>query len=474
MPFQKLCQANPLSQALPLYAKSLQCHSGHMHPDQIQLRKLNDRIGEAESDGDYRFFEQHLAPAFAMSRASGATETRDTFIDNLTKGPPRHTLDQSITLLENRAVVDCLVEVDGNQYANHRIFVRLSKHSAWKLLAWANELQGSTGQRPPREASRVQPMPHVYGLKSYKTWKEDPKTPYLGDQKRASGTESLQDEIEPVESYRDLAKIAAFLAVMNKNLTLLFRGQTRDYPLLPTLHRERWPDEETAFGNLAKNRQQYWQSLPDIEEKAIDVLRGIGMPRRAHLVHRNFGYARWAVIQHYELWPTPMLDFSTSLRVAATFALGPKETSGPEEEGKSDETSTKEGYLYITGTRKLRSDLMPLEKDDTAERSDGILSIRLNAVCPPSAARPHLQDGVLLGLYPHDDRAVLDPLSNNFQNRLIAKIKLTDTGEFWTTDFPCLTKDALLPSVDPLKDALRDAIGLPPEKWIGGTNPPTP
>jgi hypothetical protein len=105
---------------------------------------------------------------------------------------------------------------------------------------------------------------------------------------------------------------------------------------------------------------------------------------------------------------------------------------------------------------------MTLASDDTAERSDGILRIRLNAVCPPNAVRPHLQHGVLLAKYPHDDHAVLDPQSNDFQDRMIAKIPLIDEGKFWTPDFPCLTENALLPAIDPLNDDLRSAVGLHP------------
>lgn len=424
-----------------------------MNEDLSGLSDLNMRIGEAESAGDYAFFESHLAPAFAMSRANGTCETRDTFLDNLRASPSRSTKILSISLLgANRAAVTCLVGLDGELYENQRIFVRQSPNSSWQLLSWANELHGSSTVRPPRGASRMKAIPNVYGSESWTAWndrrkKGDGSERYLGDTKHASGSPVPVLEFG---SYRELADAVAFLAVMNKNLTLLFRGQTRDFKLLPSMHRSSWPVNATddRKGNLDAGRLEYWARLRGIEQEVVPVLRQHGLPRHRHIEDPQIRYARWAVIQHYELWPTPMLDFSSSLRVATSFAFGP-------------EPRRKEGYLYVTGSRKLRSDLMPLHYDDAVERSDGVLTIRLNSVCPPSAVRPHLQEGVLMGLYPFDGEASLDPSRSDFDPRVIAKFKLVDTGNFWTKDFDCHTKVALLPDADPLEHDLRISLGLP-------------
>ncbi len=111
-----------------------------MDADIENLHKLNMDIGVAESEGTVEFFRGLLATAFAMRRASGTTDTRDTFICHVKQSNPRTTRDVSVTLLgKNRAAVNCIVEMQGRQYENFRLFIRETENTGWKLLAWANE-----------------------------------------------------------------------------------------------------------------------------------------------------------------------------------------------------------------------------------------------------------------------------------------------------------------------------------------------
>ncbi|MGM9474540.1 FRG domain-containing protein [Pseudarthrobacter sp. YS3] len=437
---------------------------------EAEIRKLGDLnrlIGIKEDARDRRFFEALLAPAFAISRASGANETRETFLDNVTlagTGSHRSTKVTSVNVLgHHRAAVDCLVELDGKKYENHRIFVRSSVDSSWKLLAWANEMVAADVS-----PTRLKEIHGVYGLGAWRKWKEveglrPEDWDNLSATKCDSGRTSLQEApSQAVERYEDLADIVSFLAVMNKNLTLLFRGQREDYPqLLPTLQRPTCPPDArwAVAGTMDANRAWYWNKLEGIEEKVREVLFEKGLPRWRHI--RDSRFARWAVIQHYELWPTPMLDFSTSLRVAATFAFGEPEDFNSGEHKISNPSAEKSGFLYITGVDRLQSDLMALPDNDAVERSNGLVTVRLNAVCPPRAVRPHLQEGVLVCRYPFDGDWMLDPGRNDFSSRLIAKIKLIDRGSFWSPDFPRLTKRALLPTVDQLGDDLCSRV-FPP------------
>jgi hypothetical protein len=93
----------------------------------------------------------------------------------------------------------------------------------------------------------MKPMTGVYGMESYNEWDRRLNTPGrpgirdVSDTKHDSGCPSLKEPFGPVKSYADLADIVSFLAVMNKNLTLLFRGQTGEHgPLLPSLLRNSW------------------------------------------------------------------------------------------------------------------------------------------------------------------------------------------------------------------------------------------
>jgi hypothetical protein len=133
--------------------------------------------------------------------------------------------------------------------------------------------------------------------------------------------------------------------------------------------------------------------------------------------------------------------------VAASFAFGL-------------DRDASEGFLYVVGVRRVRSDLMPLKGHDAHERTAGVLAIRLNAVCPPSAMRPHLQDGVLVGRYPFEAPGPEDARTNDAAPIVLATLKLVNHGSFWSRDFPIHRVGSLLPSErrDQLSRRLRGRV----------------
>lgn len=284
---------------------------------------------------------------------------------------------------------------------------------------------------------------HVYGLYSLEQWSErvggrGDAWKNLGDTKQPAST-IREREASPVHSFRELVRITSFLNVMNKNLTLLFRGQSDDFSLLPALERDHWDiPERSCRVDLRNDRAYYWRKLRDVEQAVRDVLMTERMPRWRPFV--NQPAARWAVIQHYEIWPTPLLDFTSSLRVAASFAL---------------EGERKNAFLYVVGVKNVRSDLMTL--DDIGAEANSTLAVRLNAVCPPNAQRPHLQEGILIGRHPFTEHHVGDTEGNDASAILVAKLALVnrDGTAFWDVDFPPYRKGSLLPGADPLLDELR-------------------
>jgi hypothetical protein len=115
-------------------------------PDDVdQLRELNIEIARAETRGDAAFFEELLAPAFAMRRADGKRlDDRAAFLAGVAESAERRTQVDSISFLGDcRALVECVVALDTpegeRRFHNVRVFVRESPQSPWKLLAWANE-----------------------------------------------------------------------------------------------------------------------------------------------------------------------------------------------------------------------------------------------------------------------------------------------------------------------------------------------
>jgi hypothetical protein len=154
-----------------------------------------------------------------------------------------------------------------------------------------------------------------------------------------------------------------------------------------------------------------------------------------------FREARWVVAQHYELWPTLLIDITPNLRIAANFALW---------------GGGNIGCLFVLA-------LPPSTNSVTFEADQHVVLARLQAVCPPIAKRPHYQDGFLVGRFPFMSPApnIIDAYPNRVSNlgrRLAARINLMDAdGEnngkyrksydrgFWSDDFPRMSESALMP-----------------------------
>lgn len=90
--------------------------------------------------------------------------------------------------------------------------------------------------------------------------------------------------------------------------------------------------------------------------------------------------------------PTPLLDVTGSLRVAGSFALGPKKEPPDEPSGKRHSAAGR-GFLYVLGFKHVISDIMSpdaaTEEFKIAQATNTspshLRAFRLNAVCPPDA-----------------------------------------------------------------------------------------
>lgn len=249
-----------------------------------------------------------------------------------------------------------------------------------------------------------------------------------------------------VSSYLELATLVAELQFRNSDHVLLFRGQSGDYKntkgntsLKPTLFRPMTKGNPNA-GRLLRR----FAALAEAESRLVKEyerasLLGLDRLRRQRIV-------RWSVLQHYEVCRTPLLDVTHSLRIAASFA-----THGAKHEA----------FIFVLGVPNLSGGI-------TASAEAGLQTVRLSSICPPSALRPHIQEGYLLGEYP--DLAGFDQKEHyyhyeiDFGRRLVAKFRIRPK-EFWRQDtFPLISKEALYPSeqADPLYDlALRVKRALP-------------
>lgn len=224
------------------------------------------------------------------------------------------------------------------------------------------------------------PLDAIYGPLTYRRFDQDKM--FKGGLKSTLQSSREADADRPLAagSYTELVDIVSFLSIMNKRHTLYFRGQASNWPLRPTAFRPIWTSLNGTRHSIPNDPavlQEIWDHLNGpIASIVLSACDGLPMPRRATL--RMFREAVWAVAQHYELWPTPLIDITPSLRVAASFALWGGQPSG---------------YLYVAA-------LPPSTNSVTFDADQHVVLARLQAVCPPVAKRPHYQDGFLVGRFP--------------------------------------------------------------------------
>jgi hypothetical protein len=201
-------------------------------------------------------------------------------------------------------------------------------------------------------------------------------------------------------------------------------------------------DTALSFDLSASNRPKYWEHLPEIGKDVFRICEPFGLPRLNGL--KKIPEIQWAVIQHYHLWPTPLIDLTSSLRVAATFALG----SNPPPPG-----SVHHGVILVVAVPAPSGSIV-------FDIDEHIVLTRLNSCCPPIVRRPHLQDGFLAGRFPF--RGPSDDESrekSSLRFRIITKLELIDAGTFWDESHSPLPQNALLPSNDELGKAFADHFG---------------
>jgi len=255
-------------------------------------------------------------------------------------------------------------------------------------------------------------------------------------------------EGHPVSTFFELAMKVAELQFLNRDHVLLFRGQTNDYisangssMLSPTLFR-------LGEKRLLNQRilQARFERLNSAEAHLVRLYREAkfrGIDRLAR--HRTI---RWAILQHYDVCRTPLLDVTQSLRISASFA--------------ADKNGSGDAYLYVLGVPN-RSGAV------TASSESGLQIICLSSACPPEAVRPHMQEGYLLGEYPeianYDRNSRYSYSQMDFGRRLVAKFKLK-LEKFWNSrSFPPASVESIYPKGyrDPLlliTNKIKSEIGL--------------
>jgi hypothetical protein len=299
-------------------------------------------------------------------------------------------------------------------------------------------------KEPSRIGTLMTPLKHIYGRKTYLAWQDGGQSSLEATQTDAETASRL---VWQVSSFTELIDAIAFLTSMNKRHVLLFRGQTQQHEPLPMLFRPQWrcfgTNDMLTIGPAL--RAAYWEQLHSIGNRVYEICTRtkFGLPRGQGL--RETREVQWAVIQHYELWPTPLIDLTSSPRVAASFALAFK---------KGTAAAPQTGYLYAAGMPNLTGSI-------AFNIDEQLCLLRLQSACPPIAKRPHYQDGYLVGRFPIYNIDANEKLAVkcNLRRRVVAKFKLIDKGTFWTDSFPMVDGSALYPSDDDLQERFLDVFG---------------
>ncbi len=224
----------------------------------------------------------------------------------------------------------------------------------------------------------------------------------------------------------------AHVTLSNRNYEMYYRGQRKDYKnnqavfykeripktiIYPSICRPELNDDGTPKHSIRKT--QISKRYEDLS-KMVELVRG----RRSY-----FNEYYYSLFQHYEILPTPLIDITQSLRVAASFALNKSKT----------------GYVYVFG--------LPYPNQSISYYSDlGIVLIKLQNVVPVKALRPRYQEGYLVGKYP------IRPTKTNsddLANRMVAKFLVDNAdGKFWDKYFQPMPNEILYPESDEVEESM--------------------
>lgn len=231
-----------------------------------------------------------------------------------------------------------------------------------------------------------------------------------------------------VHSYVELLEKVAALNYYNSRFRLLFRGQSDDYRLsidggsggrgilYPSILR---PKPGMPRDILLDSR---FKRLWSAEKLLVEKLDNPDV--------RSFRVVRWAILQHYEICETPLLDVSLSLQSALSFSFG--------------QSGLQEGYLFVLAIPHLSGPV-------TVSTESMTQAIDLAQICPPNALRPHFQSGILLGDYPeYADRLETHNgagfVENDFACRLLTKLHLCNLQNWSAEGFIPTDQKLLFPN----------------------------
>ena len=240
-----------------------------------------------------------------------------------------------------------------------------------------------------------------------------------------------------IKNYDELVDNVAKLSFHNKSSILFFRGQNKDYAdksgtiILPAIYRN-------------TNVKPYLKARFDVLKEKSELFRGELRKRKPKFIGTSlllkYQELTWAVFQHYEVCPTPLLDLTHSLHVACSFAFDSKKANNS-------------AIIYVLGFPRMMDNI-------SYSTIEELLNIRLLSICPPKARRPYFQEAYIAGPFPlYKLDSTRRKMQFDFSRRLIAKFEIPLEKSFWGSGFGKIPHDKLYQPRDGFREFLED-IGL--------------
>jgi FRG domain len=237
----------------------------------------------------------------------------------------------------------------------------------------------------------------------------------------------------PVTTFRQLVDEVANVTLSNKEYEMYYRGQTFDYKNNQAkFFKDRIP-KTTIYPAICrpeedgKGKPKYSIKKTLITKRYEELAKMIDLTEGGRSYFEEYYYA---LFQHYDILPTPLIDITQSLRVAATFAL----------------RNVNKGFVYVFG--------LPYPNQSISYFSDlGIVLVKLQNVVPVEAIRPRYQEGYLVGKYPIRATKTNE---DDLANRMVAKFYIDNTkGKFWDPYFQPMPDEILYPDNDSVEKELK-------------------
>lgn len=224
-----------------------------------------------------------------------------------------------------------------------------------------------------------------------------------------------------VKNYGELVDMVAKLAYFNRRYVLFFRGQPQEYRLgnvFPTIY-------PTYFRKIIQKTSDMdrLKATLEIEQEILKIKNHNRKPRfhGAASIFESL-HMRWALLQHYGICDTPLIDITQSLHIAASFALLKNRNEG----------DTKTGVIYV-----LALPWPSINYHNNKEEE--LYMVRLAGITPPQAKRPYRQEAYAVMSQYVDSKQADDLKRYDLAQRIVCKFEINNSPEFWDdaiTPFP--------------------------------------